>query len=119
MRSEAEYIGKSRRHLRVVQPFNLDALVAGFVAGSDRNVAAREVERLAQQLDQRLVGRALDRRGCETDEQGVAAPAGDRGTAGAGDDPDMKRRLRSGCQGANVPGCQSTRRRGGFDDARH
>lgn len=89
MNSGTEYSGKPRPDLRIVESRNLDTLVAGFLAGGDGYAATGNIEGVAEQVDERLVGRALDRRGREADEQRIAAPARDSGAAGARDDPDL------------------------------
>src|SRR5262245_22212672 len=48
---------------------DLDTFAAAALAGDDPDRAARDVQRCGEKFDQRLVGRAFDRRRGETDDE--------------------------------------------------
>jgi hypothetical protein len=75
-----------------VDPLDTDALVAGSLAGDDRDIAAGKGESVRQKGDQRVVGGAVDRTGCETDENGAAPRAVDTRAWRPGNNANIKNR---------------------------
>lgn len=68
----------------------LDALVAGLVAGKDLDVAAGSFEELGEVGDQGVVGGPVDRRSGQSDHERVTAPPAHGVLRGAGNDPDIE-----------------------------
>jgi len=63
-----------------------DALLTPALAGNDPDRAPWDAETLCEQIDERVVRRAFDRRGRETHHQRVFSRAGDFGFSRARDD---------------------------------
>src|SRR5437868_10616121 len=77
---------------RLIDSLDADALVAGLLARDDRDVAAGEGENVREKGDQYVVGGAVDRRGCETNEKRAAPRAVDTRAWRPGDDANIKNR---------------------------
>jgi len=83
---------------RLVDALDPYALVARPFARDDCEVASRQVERIREERDERLVRRAFDGRGCKTNQNSIAplavdTVAGRAGNHANGDDGRASSRL--------------------------
>jgi hypothetical protein len=81
---------QSCQGLLAIEAGDPDPLRSRAIAADDDNVALGNLQGPGEEGDQLVVGRAVDGRGGEPDEQGAIAPAGESAAARAGNDLDVE-----------------------------